>query len=278
MKTKVPFILCMILSQILFWAYLLSQISYKNHIIGYICLALFSIVLTCTFVFYFATVARIIEGARTSFQVKILEQEKIIKDKEEERLKELAKEKENYKIRTLCQLNKLKQMIEKNDPKEIQEYIQQIDSQLHTKKTYYYCNQALLNAIFHEKQNIAEENGITIEYGISTPSRISIPLSDLASIFFNLLDNAIDACKNSESDNPFIHLRTSYKGSSLSIHMINSKNPDIQFTKKTTKKDTVSHGLGLSIIEDILKNHQGHATWNDLGDTFESILMLEINA
>ena len=59
--------------------------------------------------------------------------------------------------------------------------------------------------------------------------------------------------------------------------MTNSKNPNIKFTKKTTKKDAVSHGLGLSIIEDIAKSHNGHVTWNDLEDTFESILMLEIN-
>ncbi len=278
MKNKIPFILCMVLSQVLFWAYLLSQVNYKNHIIGYIALSLFSIVLTCTFVFYFATVAKIISGARTSFQVKVLEQEKLIKDKEEHRLKELAKEKESYKTRTLCQLNKLKDMLENNDPKEIQDYIQQMDSQLHAKKPYYYCNQALLNAIFHEKQNIAEEKGIAVEYGISTPARISIPLSDLASIFFNLLDNAIEACESSESVAPFVRLKTSYKGSSLSIHMINSKNVNLKFTKKTTKKDTVSHGLGLSIIEDILKAHNGHAAWNDLGDTFESILMLDISA
>ena len=134
----------------------------------------------------------------------------------------------------------------------------------------------MLNTIFHEKQRNADEKNISIEYAISLPEAFSIPQNELASIFFNLLDNALEACEHSDTHAPFIQLKTTFHGNFLSIHMQNSKNPTKVFNQKTTKKNRQLHGFGLSIIEDIVFSHNGYATWMDHGPTFESILMLEI--
>ena len=49
------------------------------------------------------------------------------------------------------------------------------------------------------------------------------------------------------------------------------------FTGKTTKENSQSHGFGLQIIEETLRDHMGYSKWIDHTDTFESILMFAID-
>lgn len=46
------------------------------------------------------------------------------------------------------------------------------------------------------------------------------------------------------------------------------------FNHKTSKKDILNHGFGLSIIEDICEKNDGSCQWIDNGDTFDSVVML----
>lgn len=82
--------------------------------------------------------------------------------------------------------------------------------------------------------------------------------------FSNLLDNALESCKqyrehHPQNDSLFIHLSTDYKTKMFMIQMKNSKDPDIPFTRQSTKDDSSLHGHGLSIIESI-----GQGLWRNL--------------
>lgn len=276
MKSKHLFILSMIVSQLLFWFYLLSKITFDNAWLGRLLIVLFSLSLTAAFFFYFITLSHMIHNSRTELQVKIMEHESIIKDKDKKRLEQMISEKNATKTLAIIQLRDLKKFISNQNPSQIQHHMESMAFSLQNKQPYYFCNNALLNAIFHEKQNIAKSQNISINYAISLPTQISVSQSELASLFFNLLDNAIEACNRSSNPNPSISLNVFFKDNILSIQMINSKNPKISFDKKTFKKDSITHGLGLSIVEDIVHSHHGHVSWIDQGDIFESVLMLNI--
>ena len=102
-----------------------------------------------------------------------------------------------------------------------------------------------------------------------------IPL--LISLFSNLLDNAIESCQMASSLNPKIELSIDYKGDFLIIFMQNTKETALIFNslaRKTTKSDSLSHGFGLSIIEEIVKSYDGFCEWEDRGNIFESRIML----
>ena len=100
------------------------------------------------------------------------------------------------------------------------------------------------------------------------PKRTDIAFNELASIFFNLLDNAIEACQKITENARFTRLKTKYVRRILSIHMENSNNTKIIFKKQTTKADILSHGFDLSIIEDIVLAHNGSYNWLNYSSTF----------
>lgn len=103
----------------------------------------------------------------------------------------------------------------------------------------------------------------------------------ITSLFCNLLDNAIESCENVRQQEicrkPLIILSVNYQANMLIISQKNSKNPEIIFNHETSKEQQQElHGLGLYMIEDIVKEYGGVVEWKDAGEMFESNLMLKL--
>ena len=137
-----------------------------------------------------------------------------------------------------------------------------------------YCEDNLILVILESKRMLAEHSGINVNYQIILPEKSLIQPTDLSSVLFNLLDNAIEACSSSGFDKPHLSLSLTTSKGFLSILVRNSKNPLEVFDHNTTKENTFYHGLGLSIIEDICRKYDGSWQWNDCENTFESIILL----
>lgn len=155
----------------------------------------------------------------------------------------------------------------------------------HVKRNYpdTYCKNALLNTLLQEKKAIADQLNVKCEFRILLPDHFDQTFSDftITSIFSNLLDNALESCKNChdlypQNDSLFIELSTDFKANMFMIRMKNSKDPKDIFLNKTTKDDSSSlHGHGLSIIESIARDYDGTCQWSDDGDCFVSLIMLK---
>ena len=139
------------------------------------------------------------------------------------------------------------------------------------------CTNAIVDGILRSKKIECIQYNISFEYSILFPEKNEFSFSVLISLFSNLIDNAIESCQMAAVKNPKIRLSIDYKGDFLVIFMQNTKAKSVIFDssiKQTTKRDSRSHGFGLSIIEDIVKSHDGFCEWNDLGNIFESHVML----
>lgn len=154
----------------------------------------------------------------------------------------------------------------------------------HVKRNYpdTYCKNALLNTLLQEKKLIADQFHIPCDFLIRLPENFEQHFSDftITSIFSNLLDNALESCKQyledcPQNDSLFIKLSTDFKANMFVIRMENSKNPDILFSRQTTKGNSSMHGHGLSIIEDIAASYDGTCEWNADNDRFTSLIMLK---
>lgn len=115
----------------------------------------------------------------------------------------------------------------------------------------------VLDIILNSKLSAAMDAGIHVEIVRSTaPEKLPIPDDDLSSIVINILNNALKAAKASNAEKPFLKLDVHIKGSWLAIVCENSA--DIRQIEKKVKKETVpKHGLGLKIIEETAKQHNG---------------------
>lgn len=135
----------------------------------------------------------------------------------------------------------------------------------------------IVDGVLRNKKIVCEKHGILFNYSILFPKRTALSNSVLISLFSNLLDNAVEGCVASLASNPQITLSIDYKGDFLIIYMKNTKISSRSFDNhkiKTTKEDSLSHGFGLSIIENIVNLHDGFCEWKDNGNCFESRIML----
>jgi len=102
---------------------------------------------------------------------------------------------------------------------------------------------------------------------------------DLACLFGNILDNAIEAI--SSLDEKRIEILFSIENSSRMVIFKNTigrsvlkHNPEL----RSTKKDGASHGYGHKIVEKIVKDHRGMIDYFEEGDMFGVQIILPATA
>ena len=96
--------------------------------------------------------------------------------------------------------------------------------------------------------------------------------TDLACMLGNLLDNAIDAeLKIEDPSKRHVELHFLSQNQNRIIICKNAieesvlkTNPDL----KTTKKDTLYHGIGLKVIEEVAEKYSGFVDYSEIGDMF----------
>lgn len=137
-----------------------------------------------------------------------------------------------------------------------------------------YCEDNLIQAILDGKKALAHKNNIQVHFEIFLPETSTISSVDLSSVLFNLMDNGIEACTASGCPEPEIRLSVREEGGFLTVHMVNSKDPQKRFARATTKTDAEDHGLGLSIIQDICRNYDGSCQFEDQGDSFQTVILM----
>lgn len=120
-----------------------------------------------------------------------------------------------------------------------------------------YCKNAVVNTILFDKSARAETEGIDFKFEVSLPEKLDIELTDLCSIFTNLIDNGLHSAALSEDD------RLELKAwCDMGFMFVRTKNYPDEDTEMPEKKDfdisNISpHGYGLSILEDMAKKYDG---------------------
>lgn len=134
-----------------------------------------------------------------------------------------------------------------------------------------------LRAILNYKLSTAREEGIDLRLEVALPPGLGLSEFDLAVIFGNLLDNAVEANRLVDADSRYISLQISYKPDYL---LIRAENPYDSFKgdsgkpQRTTKPDADNHGFGLKNIEYLIKKHSGFMSMSRDGGIFTAELAL----
>ncbi|SFO03819.1 Sensor histidine kinase YesM [Pseudobutyrivibrio sp. UC1225] len=197
--------------------------------------------------------------------------------------KKLVEQDENQKI-IIHDIKKHLQAIailnESSDSAKISNYLEHIINSSAMKTPVKICNHAFLNSILSHYKREAESYNISINFDIRNHCIDFLPEDSITTLFCNLLENAIEASRNTVD--AFIDLSASIKENTCftTITLQNScaNNPFSPegLMLKSPKNDSKLHGFGLKSINKLVTNYDGSMKcfYDDSTHTFHTIIFL----
>lgn len=136
----------------------------------------------------------------------------------------------------------------------------------------------VLDCLIREKTSVCEKEEITFTREGGSIGETAITEYEFVSLFANLLDNAIEAAKETEEKEVTLSLER--QQGYLKVTVSNSKLPDrkpVEEGFRTTKKDKRNHGIGSRIIRDIVEKHGGRITYHDEGGRMRVVALVQVS-
>ena len=142
-----------------------------------------------------------------------------------------------------------------------------------------YCESPIVNAVITSKTEEMKANGIKVKVSIDEfDDDMGIERIDACSVFCNLLDNAIDACKKLDSGR-FINIRAKKQGGYLNVAVENAY--DGKLIKegkryKTSKIQQHEHGYGTKILTMIAERYDGRFYLDELDGMVKAVVLMKV--
>lgn len=161
----------------------------------------------------------------------------------------------------------------KNNSNNAVEYAGEIHQILNNFDHKYYTSDKLLNIILNDKAQLMQEFEIKADIKVSDLSLDFMKDLDVTILFTNLLDNSIEAAK--ESREPFIKLRVNMVHQFLSVSAENSCDREPIHTNKGLRSRKVGHdGLGIKNMKEVIEQFGGDMNYEWKDGVFYTKIML----
>lgn len=267
----IPLFLFLFVFQLL---YFLSTIYTEKIDSMFLILAVFMIIIS---VLLYRILSDVLKKSDIETELSFLQKQKQLKQEQDYSLQIRRQNTQDFQFKTVQGLLDFQTLLKQGKYEQADDALRNLNQTFQKERFHPYCQNNLLQAILEGKRLRAEQNHIQVSYEILLPEELSVDTADLSSVFFNLLDNAIEACNTSGNPNPEIRLSANISNGFLTVYMHNTKNQAQIFTHQTTKSNSGIHGYGLSIIEDICQRYNGSYQWINHEGMFDSIVLLQCN-
>lgn len=163
----------------------------------------------------------------------------------------------------------IKDLADENDCDGIEHYIDNLYSEYEVKNIKKYSNHKLVNAIINRYVKVFADSGITFNCDIRNIDFSFIDDNDLTSLLDNLLENALEASRDSEEKKVDLLIApTNVNYISISLNNTCSVAPNIKNGKLiTTKKKSAPHGYGIKSIKRIADKYDGNVSFDYENET-----------
>lgn len=138
----------------------------------------------------------------------------------------------------------------------------------------------IIDTILTDKYTTAIAYGIKMVIKVQGGLAKGIEDMDLCTIYGNLLDNAIEACRKVEQNTREILVRTEQVNQFILIEVINSKCEEIVEKNgrlMTTKQIKEGHGIGLSSVRQVVHKYEGELLIDYDEHTFKVQMFIPLN-
>jgi len=200
------------------------------------------------------------------YQYNLLENETKQRKNQEGEVKKLHQNVRQLKHDMKNHLMVITSYINDEEYDKVKEYTSEILGKLSSMHSYVETGNILLNHIINEKFQLAKKEGILIKAEIENLQFRKLSSMDFSSLLYNVLDNAIEACKREEEGKKEIQIMITKNRGYETIFVRNrievsvlDHNPKLE----SKKEDKNSHGYGMKKIMQILDSCDG------LSDVYE---------
>lgn len=158
---------------------------------------------------------------------------------------------------------------------ELKDYLSRYSRTLPKFEKVDFCSHYTLNAVIAYYDNLAKEYHITFQVEATLPSDIQMEDSDIAVLFGNLLENAIESCLRHPTQDMFIFLAVNFIQNALVITLRNSCWGTLTMKNGIIQSAKAEHdGIGLISIENIANKYHGTVKFHQDGAIFYSWITL----
>lgn len=119
-------------------------------------------------------------------------------------------------------------------------------------------NHPVLNVILNQKYHLASESHVAIQFELNDLSDLSMEEQDLVILLSNIMDNAIEASR--ESEQRVIHVKMILEENIMTLSVKNTVKQAVEIqnnTIVTTKPDKENHGIGLQNVKQVIEKYDG---------------------
>lgn len=168
------------------------------------------------------------------------------------------------------QLQTISLLYKNGNHEEAVNHLQELLHMTELQNGHSYCINPTINAVLCLKMEICKAENIRLDSDISLPPAFSLNEMVVCSVFANILDNAIQACKISQEVDPKIRLNVGYQAGFLLIRCENT-------VSETAPSSSGRNHWGLEILSDIAKQYNGNLQTYKENGKFVLTLALQTN-
>ena len=155
-------------------------------------------------------------------------------------------------------LQSFKSYLAQGQVEELSEYLNELEAELDSIDTLVKSGNAMVDAILNSKLSLAKKYSIDMNVKVAVLAALPITDVDLCVILGNLMDNAIEACRQIEVDERWLRLYLDTQGEQLYLSIQNAAKEILDFNERnyiSTKRG--DHGLGLKRVSLLVEKYQG---------------------
>ncbi len=169
-------------------------------------------------------------------------------------------------------------LLKDNEYDSAKEYVDKINGVIIDELNTLDTGNPIANTVLNQKVRYAKSKDISLIPIFNNLGQLKLEKDDIVVILSNLLDNAIEACERLMKSKKEIKLNIEDDGKHT---MLTIKNPIEEKLNhkdgklRTSKEDRLSHGIGLSNVESIVKKYNGECMYSTKDDYFTYTIHIE---
>jgi signal transduction histidine kinase len=172
----------------------------------------------------------------------------------------------------------LSQLINNGEISDALSILSQLNDTLENTKPILFCKNPIINSALLVYIHRAQEENIEIISEIDIPKNIPWNNNDMAILFANTLENAINASRNQARDKKEIRITTKYFDKKLAIVIENRFDGEVLFSDAGMPISTrEGHGIGMNSILSIVSKYNGQVICSHSDNWFTIRFMFSEN-